>query len=60
MILVLIMSRLSGNNVLVDGARCCVIQTACRTGHLNLLLLMIFLFDSQKNLFIERLKPKCC
>lgn len=47
MIPVLIMSRLSGN-ILLDEVRCCVIQTACRTGQMNLLLLMIFLLDSQK------------
>lgn len=48
MIPVLIMSRLSGNNILLDEVRCCVIQTACRTGQMNLLLLMIFLFDGQR------------
>ena len=48
MILVLIMSRLSGNNTLLDEVRCCVIQMACRTGQTNLLLPVILLFNSQK------------
>lgn len=47
MILVLIMSRLSGN-ILLDEVRYCAIQTACRTGQTYLLLLSIFLFDNPK------------
>lgn len=42
MIVVLITSRLSGNNIFRDEVRCCVRQAACRTGHMNLLLLIVF------------------